>query len=128
MALGMTYDQYWYGDPLMVRAFYKADKLRQERMDEEAWLHGVYMVNALNATVGNAFRKQGQSPIEYPKEPISLTRRKEEEKARTEKAKEQEAVWALAWMTSFVRAGRNWGKNKKKQEGDVPWQTEQLIN
>ena len=114
MAIGMTYDQYWFGDPLMVRAFYEAEKLRQERMDEEAWLNGVYMVNALEATVGNAFRKKSQTPFEYPKEPFSLTRKREEAAKKEKRAKERQATWALAWMTNFVEAGKNWGKKKQK--------------
>lgn len=115
MAIGMTYEQYWYGDPLMVRAFYKADRLRRERMDEEAWIHGLYVMNAISATVGNAFKKKGEQPDEYPKEPVTVTKRREEEQARKKRASEQEAAWALAWMTSFVRAGKNWGKNKEKK-------------
>ena len=122
----MTYDQYWYGDPLMVRAFYKADRLRQERMDEEAWINGFYVLQALDV-FGNAFRKSGQDPSEYPKEPLTITKRKQEEQERAEKEKEREAQWALAWMSTFVQAGKGWGKNKK-QEGDVPWQTEPLTN
>lgn len=116
MAIGMTYDEYWFGDPLMVRAYYKADKLRRERIDEEAWLNGQYIVSALNATVGNMFRKTGQAPAEYPKEPVSLSQKRAREQERSEKSKEQEATWAKAWMSSFVQAGKNFGKNKK-QEG-----------
>lgn len=107
LAIGMTYEEYWYGDPLMVRAFYKADKLRRERTDEEAWLYGLYVLNALNATVGNMFRKSGQ-PAEYPKEPF-LIQKQREERERSEREKEQEAIWARAWMSQFVMAGKNWG-------------------
>ena len=124
----MTYDQYWYGDPLMVRAFYKADRLRQERMDEEAWLHGKYVMEAIDSTIGNAFRKTSQDPSKYPEEPFSLTLKRQEEEEKSEREKEREAQWALAWMSSFVQAGKGWGKNKKKQEGDVPWQTEPLTS
>ena len=118
----MTYEQYWYDDPLMVRAFYKADKLRRERIDEEAWLHGVYMCAAINSTIGNAFRKGGD-PAEYPQEPVSVTERRKRDEAHAKEQQEKEALWALAWMESFVQAGKNWGKNKKKV-GDVPCQTE----
>ena len=113
MAIGMTYEQYWYDDPMMVRAFYKADKLRRERMDEEAWLNGLYILRALDATVGNAFRQKGQQPVTYPKEPQSLSERRERDEARKARDEEQEATLALAWMSSFVQAGKNWGKNKE---------------
>lgn len=117
MAIGMTYDEYWYGDPLLVRAYYKADQLRRRRADEDAWLHGLYVLNALNATVGNMFRKSGQVPAEYPKEPFTMKEERQKEQERAEKEKEQEATWALAWMSSFVQAGKNFGKNKKTSKG-----------
>lgn len=120
----MTYEQYWYDDPLMVRAFYKADKLRRERMDEEAWLHGVYICAAIDSTIGNAFRKNGD-PAEYPKEPITITEKRKNDEAHAREKQEKEALWAMAWMESFVQAGKNWGKNKKEKVGDVPWLTEQ---
>lgn len=109
MAIGMTYEQYWYGDPLMVRAFWKADKIRRERGDEAAWLSGLYVLNALNATVGNMFRSPGQQSAEYPAEPF-LKRKEREKRERTEREEEQDAIWAKAWMTQFVDAGKNWGK------------------
>ena len=109
MAIGMTYEQYWYGDPLLVRAFYQADRLRRDRQDEAAWLTGLYVLNALNATVGNMFRKSGQAPAEYPEEPFSM-KKIHEKRELTEQEKEQEAVWAEAWMSSFVQAGKNWGR------------------
>ena len=113
MAIGMTYEQYWYDDPLMVRHFYKADKLRKERIDEEAWLHGLYILRALDTTVGNAFREKGHQHVEYPKEPVSFIERRERDEARKAHDEEQEATLALAWMSSFVQAGKNWGKNKE---------------
>lgn len=111
----MTYEQYWYGDPLMVRAFYKADKLKRRREDEIAWIHGLYVFNALDATVGNMTRKKGQTPIEYPKEPYLMKKEQEAQEAKKQQSEEQEKVFALAWMTSFVQAGKNWGKNKGKE-------------
>ena len=104
----MTYNEYWYGDPLMVRAFYKAEELRQENMDRQAWFNGLYFMSALNATVGNIGNKGTLN--EYPKEPVSDTNRREKAQLNTERKKEQEAVWAKAWMTQFVEAGKNWGK------------------
>ena len=114
MAIGMTYDQYWYGDVHMARAFYKADRIRQKRMNDEAWLHGAYVCRALEATVCNAFRKTGTPPAQYPKEPIWKDEWEEEERRDTakEKREEQEALFAQAYMMNMVMAGKNWGKQK----------------
>lgn len=114
MAIGMTYDQYWYGDVHMARAFYKADRIRQKRMNDEAWLHGAYVVRALEATVGNALRSKGTPPFEYPKEPIwddSWDAEEEREINRKER-EEKEAVFAEAYMQNMMLAGKNWGKPK----------------
>lgn len=106
MAIGMTYDEYWYGEPMMVRASYKAYQLRREREDENAWLQGLYVLAALNAVIGN-IGNTGKA-YEYPSEPISQT----EKKQKAEKREEQEALWAQAWMESFVQAGKNWSKKE----------------
>lgn len=107
----MTYDQYWYGDPLMVRAFYKADRIRQERKDSEAWLTGLYVLRALDASVGNLFRKEGTTPAEYPERPFSAE--KAQDTAQTEDQEEQERLMAELYMMQFERVGRNWGKKKE---------------
>lgn len=78
MAIGMTYEQYWYGDPLMVRAYYQADKIRQQRMNDEAWMHGAYVYRALLASIGNIVRKKGTQPYEYPQEPIQPEKKADE--------------------------------------------------
>ena len=49
LSIGMTYDQYWYGDPLMVRTFYKAHKLKEQLADQQAWLQGQYVMAAIGA-------------------------------------------------------------------------------
>lgn len=109
MALGMTYEQYWYGDPLMVRAYYKADKIRQQRINDEAWLHGAYVYRALDATVGNMMRKKGSEPAKYPERPVDLGV-VEETEAEKQQREEQETLYAQAYMMNMVLAGKNWKK------------------
>ena len=108
MAIGMTYDQYWYGDVHMARAFYEADRIRQKRMNDEAWLYGAYVCRAIESTICNAFRKKGSQPVSYPKEPIWNDEWEGKEPIRDE---EQEAVYAEAYMMNMVMAGKNWGKH-----------------
>lgn len=105
----MTYEQYWYGDPLMVRAFYEANKQRRQDRNEYAWLQGQYIYDAINSTVGNMMRDKGSAPAKYPSKPYPLESRKETayEKATRE---EQEITYAKAYMTNMVMAGKNWKK------------------
>ena len=105
----MTYEQYWYGDPLMVRAYFEAEQQRRQARNEYAWLQGQYMAEAINATVGNMMREKGSQPAKYPTKPYDITARRETEKEK-ETREEQEAVYAKAYMMNMVMAGKNWKK------------------
>ena len=112
MAIGMTYDQYWFGDVCMARSFYIAHKMRLRMMNEQAWLNGTYVLKALDATVGNAFRKRGETPAVYPSEPIQGDDGLEVIMQDPEEREEQEVLWAKAYMENMVLIGKNWGKKK----------------
>jgi len=82
----MTYSQFWEDDPHIAVAFRRADDIQRKRRNQELWLQGIYVSHALNATVGNMFRKG--SKAEYPNEPIPITvAEQEERKEREQKAK-----------------------------------------
>ena len=89
--MGMTWAQFWIDEPQLAIAYRKAERIRKRRKNEELWLEGVYMAEALNATVGNMFSKGQKHP--YPAEPFPITaeeqqeRREREEKARMERMK-----------------------------------------
>ena len=91
LAMGMTWTQFWLDAPELVIAYRKAEAIKKRRKNEELWLEGVYMAEALRATVGNMFSK-GQKHL-YPAEPFPITaaeqqeRREREEKARMERMK-----------------------------------------
>ena len=91
LAMGMTWAQFWLEDPTLAAAFRRAELIRKRRKNEELWLQGMYVAEALSATVGNMFSK-GQ-PHPYPSEPFPITaeeqqeRREREEKARMERMK-----------------------------------------
>lgn len=97
--MGMTWCQFWEDDPKLAAWYRKADDMRRRRKNQELWLEGVYMMNALSATVGNMFSKG--SKHQYPEEPLAITveeqaeRREREEKARMERIKARFMVRAL---------------------------------
>lgn len=91
LAFGMTAAEFWEGDPALAAGYRQADAIRRRRMNEELWLNGVYMAEAISATVGNMFSKGRKN--KYPAEPFPITedeqreRREREEKAKMEKIK-----------------------------------------
>lgn len=69
MSYGMTYEQYWYGEPNMVKAFRESYTLRRRMRNEDMWLQGMYTFKALEAVIGTAF---GKRQIKYPQEPFDI--------------------------------------------------------
>lgn len=105
----MTYEQYWCDDPLMVRAFYKAEKMRQMQMDNQAWLAGLYVKNALESTVCNMLSGKTAEKAKYPSQPFMYEQEeKEHDGAEREK---QESAQAKLYMYNMVRAGKEWGNH-----------------
>ena len=91
LAMGMTWTQFWIDEPELTVAYRKSEMIKRRRKNEELWLEGIYVAEALSATVGNMFAK-GQKH-QYPAEPFPITadeqqeRREREERNRMERMK-----------------------------------------
>lgn len=104
LSVGMTYDQYWNQDSLLVKYYRKADQLKNERKNQELWLQGMYVYDALCcvAPVLHAMAKGGTKPTPYPDRPYPLTQEQIElEKER----KERERIARI--KDRFIRAAEN---------------------
>lgn len=87
----MSYDAFWFGEPEIATAYRRADEIRKRRINEELWLNGIYMAEALASTVGNMFSK---SKHEYPSEPKPITRAEVEERQEREAKLRMERIKA----------------------------------
>jgi hypothetical protein len=102
LSIGMTYEQYWDEDCLLVKYYRKAHQMKQRRRNQELWLQGAYFYEALTdvAPVLHAFAKKGTKATPYVAEPFALTnkevreRKKREEKLRYDEQKAKLAAWA----------------------------------
>lgn len=92
LVMGMSYDQFWDGDPGLVRAYRKADELKRKRQNEQMWLQGIYIAEALSATVGNMFSKGNKH--KYPSEPFPITQFEMEERKERERQAKMERMKA----------------------------------
>ena len=108
LAIGMSSAEYWEGDCSLTRYYRKAYKIKQEEININAWLQGLYVYDAVSTAVHNALRGKNSKAREYAKQPYDFNNR---EKTEFEKAREVEVEQqkALAWMENFVRI------NQKKQ-------------
>jgi hypothetical protein len=103
LAIGMSSAEYWEGDCSLTRYYRKAYKLKQEEINNNAWLQGLYIYDAVTTALHNALRGKNTKAREYAKQPYNYE--KNEEKSEYEKAKEVEIEQqkAYAWMENFVR-------------------------
>lgn len=92
MAIGVPYELYWgSNDPEILREYIEADKIKQQRQCDNAWLFGGYVKQAIESSIGNAFLGKGQKPVVYPEKPIDLLKEKQSaEQAEELKRKEAE--------------------------------------
>ena len=86
LSIGMTYEQFWNGDPALAKYYRQADELKNDKRNQELWLQGMYIYNAFccAAPILNAFAKKGTKPIPYPEKPYALTH-KQREREKEEK-------------------------------------------
>lgn len=86
LSYGMSYSEYWEGDPNLAIAYRKAHEINLRRKNEELWLQGVYMRYAMSSVMDG-------KKCPYPTEPLAITpqeireKKEREAKARFDKMK-----------------------------------------
>lgn len=114
----MTYEQFWYKDPHLVRAFAKAEEYRIRKRNQELFLQGQYIYEAIGAFVEilPAFPKKGAKVRPYLSEPYPLTElEKQEREDRKQKAKMEamkQRMFARALSINSKIGGVNDGRNE----------------
>ena len=75
MSMGMTYDEFWYGEPDRVKYYRQAEEIRRKEKDYDLWLQGRYIYDALCAVspLLHAFAKNGTQAEKYNEDPYPRT-------------------------------------------------------
>lgn len=94
LSLGMTYEQYWYGEPWLVRAYREAEIYRREQSNYDAWLQGLYFYRAVSASLSQAFSSKKSEQVKYMDYPIPMTKREKE--AEKERNKQRTIRWFMS--------------------------------
>ena len=104
----MTAEQYWEGDPSLPRYYRKAYELQRKRRNEELWLQGMYIYEALCdvSPILQAFAKRGTKPHPYSDHPYSITNddREEERKLKEKRDREKAKQYMLGKMATINKA------------------------
>ena len=110
MLYGMTYEQFWFGDPWMTRAYAQSYLLKRRVQNEEMWLNGIYTVHAFQTALGNAFSKKKH---EYLKQPLDIFEKTEAEKQQEIRKERQKLVDFLNRLKKSADLKKGVGKDGK---------------
>jgi len=104
LSIGMSADEYWNQDCNLTKYYRKAFELKQDRKNEELWLQGMYIYEAINdaSPILHAFAKKGTKPYPYPKQPYPRT----EKEAQKRKEAEEKARYEEMRARLYARAGK----------------------
>lgn len=105
----MTEEQYWDKDCLLVTHFRKAEDIRTERVNQEAWLQGMYVYDALTrvSPIFRAFANKGTKALPYLEEAYPIDKKAIEnanykkEKENHDKAKRFMEVYMVQYNKKF---------------------------
>ena len=91
LSIGMTPEQYWESDCTLVKYYRKAEEIRNEKRNQELWLQGMYIYEALCdvSPILHAFAKKGTKPTPYSEKPYALNAKQVE---RNEEEKQRKAI------------------------------------
>ena len=112
MSIGMTYDEFWNQDVSLVTVYRAAQELRERRRNQELWLQGMYIYEALcdaSPLFRFSMKKGTVKPEPYAKQPYPITaselREKEEREARVleERLKAEFALYAQQMRAKMPR-------------------------
>ena len=107
MSIGMTYDEFWDKDVRLVEVYRKASELRDKKRNQELWLQGMYVYEALcDASPLFRFSMKGGTvkPQPYTKEPYPITEAEvKEREARDARLKEERLKAEFAAFSEHMR-------------------------
>lgn len=115
MSYGMSYNDFWYG-PAFMTTFYKdANKLKLRRQDENNWMIGMYVYEAILdcSPVLHAFSKKGTKPLPYAEKPYLMDRLQEKTESEKEQEMENERLRFMVQMNNWYRATKKQFENKE---------------
>lgn len=117
ISIGMTYEQFWYGDLEIAKSYLEAYRMKEKREAEKMqwmmWNQGVYVYEALCdvSPILHAFSKKGTKPLPYPSKPYGLDK-EEKKEGPTKQEIENERLRAQIFFKNWARATKKQFENK----------------
>lgn len=103
MSIGMTYDEFWYGEPERTKYYRDSHILKCKSRNQELWLQGMYFIHS----IGVALDPKGKA--KYPEKPFDIFPKTEAEK-KAEAERERRKV-----IDFFTQLKQRWDNGNNRQ-------------
>lgn len=118
MSIGMTYDEFWYGDTKLTRYYLKAFELKEKRRKWARWEQGLYIYEAFCdvSPILRAFSK-AKKPLPYPSKPYGIEEEIKQDKERQKEKEKVEIIKTQIFFENWVKANQKKFKEKGENNG-----------
>ena len=115
MSYGMSYNDFWFGPAFAVQFYRDANKLRIRQQDENNWMIGMYVYEALIdcSPILHAFSKKGTKPLPYAEKPFLMDKLRDKTEAEKQQERENERLKAILYFNNWCKATQKRFENKK---------------
>lgn len=115
MSYGMSYNDFWYGPAFMTTFYRDAYKLRLRQQDENNWMLGMYVYEAILdcSPILHAFSKKGTKPLPYVEKPHLMDKLEKKTEAEKEQEITNERLKFTIQMNNWFRATKKQFENQK---------------
>lgn len=101
MLYGMSYDEFWHGDPWLCAYYRQYHRLKMEQRNQYLWMQGLYNLSALSTALSGAFGSKG-SKVKYVDKPFPIfPKTREEELAEAEETRRKLVEKLNRWKDEF---------------------------
>ena len=114
MSYGMSYHDYWFGPAYMTGFYRDAHKLRLRQQDENNWMTGMYVYEAIIdcSPILHAFSKKGTKPLPYTDKPYLMDKLRDKTEAEKEQERENERLKSIVHFNTWFNATKKHFENK----------------
>ncbi len=110
MMLGVPEKEFWDGDYTRLKYYVRQHNYLVEQRNQELWLQGLYVYEAVSVAMAQAFSKNGGRNVKYPDKPHRITPLSTEEQEAENKRKVEE------FRAQLDAAGQRFNAMKRREK------------
>lgn len=116
ISIGMTADEFWHGEPYMAAIYRKAHEMRNDERNQELWLQGLYIYDAVAVALANGLSKRGVPKQAYLDKPLRIRPLTEAEKEAEARKEREKITRQFEWLISQQNARKRAEEARKKEQ------------